>query len=97
MCVFSACTGENVQVIFGGDVVDASGTSCSAPIVAGMVSLWNGLRLKAGKSSMGFINPFLYKSAANPSAFYDVTSGNNAIGSSHPLLSPPRLPIRQPI
>jgi hypothetical protein len=79
-----ACAGENVQVFVNGSVTAVDGTSCSAPIVAGMVSLWNGLRLQAGKSPMGFINPFLYKSASYSSAFYDVTSGNNPKGMSSP-------------
>jgi tripeptidyl-peptidase-1 len=75
-----AAAGENVQVFVGGSVEPVAGTSCSAPIIAGIVSLWNGMRLQAGKSSLGFINPFLYKSASYASAYYDVTSGNNADG-----------------
>ena len=43
--------------------------SASAPAFAGMVSLLNEARLKAGKPTMGFLNPFLY---ANPDAFTDV-------------------------
>jgi hypothetical protein len=34
----------------------------------------NEQRTAAGKSSVGFVNPTLY---ANPSAFYDITSGTN--------------------
>jgi tripeptidyl-peptidase-1 len=75
-----SAAGENVQVFVGGSVEPVAGTSCSAPIIAGIVSLWNGLRLQSGKQSMGFINPFLYKSASYSSAYYDVTSGNNADG-----------------
>ncbi|KAK3728842.1 hypothetical protein QZH41_007642 [Actinostola sp. cb2023] len=50
------------------------GTSASTPSVAGIMSLLNDLRFKNGKSSLGFLNPFLYKNAA---AMYDVTSGHN--------------------
>ena len=42
---------------------------------AGIVSLLNEERLKAGKPRMGFLNPFLY---ANADAFNDVTQGTNA-------------------
>ena len=44
---------------------------------AGIVSLLNEERLKAGKPRMGFLNPFLY---ANADAFNDVTQGTNAQG-----------------
>ena len=36
--------------------------------------LQNDARIAAGKSPLGFLNPFLYQ---NPSIFNDVTSGNN--------------------
>lgn len=72
-----SAAGENVQVYVGGYVNPVAGTSCSAPIIAGMVSLWNGMRLQAGKSPLGFINPFLYKASAYSQAYYDVTAGNN--------------------
>jgi hypothetical protein len=39
------------------------GTSASSPIVAAMVALWNGYRLNNKKSTLGFINPALYKAA----------------------------------
>lgn len=51
------------------------GTSASAPIVAGIVTLLNEARLKAGKSPVGFLNPTFYK---NPDAFNDITHGNNS-------------------
>jgi len=52
-----------------------AGTSAACPVVAGVFAKLNGLRLKAGKSPMGFLNPFIYQ---NPSAFQDVTSGKNS-------------------
>ena len=36
--------------------------------------LLNDGRVKAGKSSLGFLNPFIYQNAA---AFNDITSGSN--------------------
>merc|ERR1712157_136876 len=53
------------------------GTSASTPVFAGMVSLLNEARIKAGKPAMGYLNKFLYQ---NSDAFTDVTVGTNAIG-----------------
>jgi hypothetical protein len=39
----------------------SAGTSASAPIVAGMVSLLNANRLAAGKSAVGLLTPHLYR------------------------------------
>mmetsp|Transcript_11808 Transcript_11808/g.19887 ORF Transcript_11808/g.19887 Transcript_11808/m.19887 type:complete len:581 (-) Transcript_11808:370-2112(-) len=69
--------GEGFQVYVGGEVQSVGGTSASSPLFAGLVSLLNEARLKARKPQMGFLNPFLY---ANPTAFYDVVKGTNALG-----------------
>ena len=53
---------------------DGGGTSALAPIWASIVSILNAERLKAGKSSLGFINPALY---ANPQLLNDITNGTN--------------------
>ena len=50
------------------------GTSASVPVVAGMVAQLNDIRLKAGKSSLGFLNPLIY---AYPKCFNDVNDGSN--------------------
>lgn len=50
------------------------GTSLSSPTWGSIVTLINNQRLKAGKSSVGFINPTLY---SNVDALMDVTSGTN--------------------
>jgi tripeptidyl-peptidase-1 len=60
-----------------GDQVD--GTSASAPVWAGMIGLLNEARVKAGKSKMGFINPFLY-GLEGTGAFTDITTGKNNEG-----------------
>jgi subtilase family serine protease len=53
------------------------GTSCSAPQWAGLIAIADQI---AG-SDLGYINPALYKIAANPAMyaadFFDVTIGNN--------------------
>ncbi len=62
-----------------GELSRVDGTSCSAPIVAGIVSLVNSQLLDRGKAPMGFLNPLLYRMAADhPEAFNDVTVGVNA-------------------
>ncbi|KZP04478.1 subtilisin-like protein, partial [Athelia psychrophila] len=50
------------------------GTSCATPIFASTIALLNDQLICAGKSPMGFLNPFLY---ANPKALHDITSGTN--------------------
>ena len=72
-----AALGEGFKVYTGGNPQPVGGTSASAPTFAGLVSLLNEARLKAGKPAMGFLNPFMYQ---NPSAFFDVVEGTNAIG-----------------
>ena len=70
-----ALAGYGYEVVIGGELYTVSGTSCSAPTVAGMTTLVNAIRLEAGASPVGFINPTLY---ASEGAFAnDVTSGNN--------------------
>lgn len=69
-----AAYGQNVQVVASGAVKAVSGTSCSAPIFAGIVSLINHELMSAGQPPLGFLNPWMY---ANPQMFTDVTSGSN--------------------
>ncbi|KAH9036760.1 subtilisin-like protein [Lactarius deliciosus] len=52
-----------------------SGTSGSAPIVAGMISLLNDYLISQGKVTLGFLNPWLY--GPGKSGFTDITSGSN--------------------
>lgn len=54
---------------------NVGGTSCSAPTAAGIVSLLNDVRLNNGMSSVGFLNPLIYK--LNGEGFFDVTEGEN--------------------
>eukprot|EP01062_Namystynia_karyoxenos_P059780 TRINITY_DN511_c0_g1_i3.p2 TRINITY_DN511_c0_g1~~TRINITY_DN511_c0_g1_i3.p2 ORF type:complete len:574 (+),score=210.79 TRINITY_DN511_c0_g1_i3:92-1723(+) len=49
-----------------------AGTSCASPTAAAVISLLNDLRMQGGKSSLGFLNPFIYQNAA---AFNDITTG----------------------
>ncbi|KAF9063695.1 family S53 protease [Rhodocollybia butyracea] len=66
--------GWAVDVIWEGELIQQYGTSCSTPIFASIIALINDRLLAAGNPVLGFLNPFLY---ANPSAFFDITSGQN--------------------
>jgi hypothetical protein len=67
--------GYNYAVVIGGNFYKVSGTSASAPAVAGLLSNINAARMAIGKGSVGFINPALY---ANFTSFTnDITSGDN--------------------
>jgi tripeptidyl-peptidase I len=67
--------GVNFQIVCSGSTFAVDGTSCSCPTFAGIVSLLNDARLVAGKKSLGYLNQFLYTTAA--SSMTDVTQGNN--------------------
>jgi subtilase family serine protease len=55
------------------------GTSAGAPTFAGVVSLLNHYK---GANGVGNVNPRLYSLAAsNPSAFHDVTTGDNLVSA----------------
>eukprot|EP00644_Phytophthora_capsici_P000022 jgi/Phyca11/503479/fgenesh2_kg.PHYCAscaffold_4_\ len=70
--------GAGFLVYMNGRLTSVSGTSASTPVIGAMVTLWNDMRLNAGKSPLGFINPLLYYLAeTNPDAFNDVVIGNN--------------------
>jgi len=58
------------------NLVDAvGGTSAGAPTFAGILALIN---QATGSSGLGNVNPMLYAlSASSPTAFHDITSGNN--------------------
>jgi len=66
--------GDNVLIYNKGAPTLIGGTSAAAPVFAAILTRINEERLKAGKSTVGFVNPTLY---ANPGAFHDITTGNN--------------------
>jgi kumamolisin len=55
----------------------SGGTSAVAPLMAGLVALFN----QATQKKAGFLNPLLYANAGN-GIFTDVTSGNNGIAGT---------------
>jgi tripeptidyl-peptidase-1 len=67
---------EYFQVVNGGRTISVGGTSASTPTFSGIVTLLNDIRLNNGKTTLGFLNPFLY-SITTDGAFFDVTEGDN--------------------
>jgi subtilase family serine protease len=55
------------------------GTSASAPIFAGMVTILNQVLNGASTAGLGNINPKLYQLAATPGAFHHVVTGDNMV------------------
>ncbi|KAH9053898.1 subtilisin-like protein [Lactarius vividus] len=64
-----------VPCFYEGEEAVAKGTSCSSPIVAGVVSLLNDYRLSQGRPPLGFLNPWLYGGGLN--GLNDIVSGSN--------------------
>jgi subtilase family serine protease len=66
----------------GASIAFVGGTSAATPLVAGMIALWIQQARAQGLPRVGFVPPLLYSIAAkNPSAFVDITLGENAIFS----------------
>jgi len=67
-------------IYVNGSWMSWGGTSCAAPLWAGLTAIVNQLRAAAELPVLGFANPTLYQLAASnpPSGVYrDITSGNN--------------------
>ncbi|KUJ08102.1 subtilisin-like protein [Mollisia scopiformis] len=69
-----ASNGAWFSIAVFGELSQVFGTSCAAPTIASLLALINGERIKAGKSTVGFVNPTLY---AHPEVLNDITEGQN--------------------
>ncbi|KAI0669376.1 family S53 protease [Trametes maxima] len=67
--------GVAFEIIVNGQSEAVDGTSCASPTLASIIALINDRLIAAGKSPLGFLNPFLYSDGA--SALTDITSGSN--------------------
>jgi len=67
--------GMGIEVVVNGRSEPVDGTSCSAPIFGGIISLLNAQRALAGKPPLGWLNPWIYQ---NPQMFTDITTGENS-------------------
>ncbi|KAH9053814.1 subtilisin-like protein [Lactarius vividus] len=70
-----AAQAMTIWFFYKGEEFIADGTSCSAPIVAGIISLLNDYRLSQGRPPLGFLNPLLYGDGLN--GLNDIVSGSN--------------------
>ncbi|GIC90514.1 S53 family peptidase [Aspergillus udagawae] len=61
------------EVVLTGKHYKSGGTSAACPVFAGIVAMLNDARLRAGKSTLGFLNPLLYSILAE--GFTDITAG----------------------
>ena len=81
-----ALTADNVFVTYGGGSSGTvGGTSCAAPLWAGMTALINQQAVASGGTSVGFLNPAIYAlgvSAAYTNVFHDTRTGNNFSSNS---------------
>lgn len=78
----AVAVGHNLMVVLNATMTPIDGTSASAPIFGGLITLLNDARLGAGKKPLGLLNPMLYKVAeSTPSAFFDVVVGSNRCGA----------------
>jgi subtilase family serine protease len=77
------CSGGSCAGGIAGDTFIVGGTSASSPLFAGIVALLNQYLVKNGvfsKPGLSNINPTLYQLVnSNPSAFHDITTGNNIV------------------
>ncbi|KAL9080903.1 MAG: hypothetical protein Q9157_000403 [Trypethelium eluteriae] len=62
-------------VFQGGAITPSGGTSAAAPVTASIIALLNDARLRAGKPTLGFLNPLIY--GGGYKAFTDITSGQS--------------------
>lgn len=67
-------TKRRYQFYSSGTTGFTGGTSAASPVVGGIIGLINDARLRAGKPTMGFINPWLY--ARGYKALTDITGGS---------------------
>lgn len=66
----------------GQTIAYVGGTSAAAPLVAGMIALWDQQAKQSGLPKPGFVPPLLYSIAKHaPGSFLDITAGSNAIFS----------------
>ncbi|KAF5001862.1 hypothetical protein FGRMN_709 [Fusarium graminum] len=75
-----------------GQQILTRGTSASTPTFGAVIALLNNERLKKGKSSMGFLNPWLYSKGY--AGFTDIVDGKNGgcYGESREGLPSPKIP-----
>lgn len=75
-------------VVTGGTYKGVAGTSAACPVVAGLIGRLNDVRFNAGKTALGFLNPFIYATAGPAGCFNDVKDGStNFCNAGYPGLA----------
>ena len=69
-----AANGDNIASYTAGKFSLSGGTSAATPIFASIVNRINEERLRAGKKTVGFLNPTLY---SHPEVLNDIVNGTN--------------------
>ena len=76
-----AMVADNVEIRYGnGKSQIVVGTSCAAPLWAGLAAIINQRAASAGRLPIGFVNPALYavgRDARYAASFHDIVVGNN--------------------
>ena len=76
-----ALTGDNVYVAYdNGTNAIVGGTSCAAPLWAGLTALINQQAAQLGQPPVGFLNPEIYalgRGTNYAALFHDITAGDN--------------------
>lgn len=87
-----AAQAYSYHVFDEGDDLLIGGTSASSPVVAGIFSLLNSARLRAGLPPMGFVNPWLYETGFK--GLTDITLGGSrgCAGTARTGLPSPKVP-----
>ena len=76
-----ALTADNVYVRADGGDYYVAGTSCAAPLWAGVAALINQQAAANGRPALGFLNPAIYalgQEAGYTLGLHDITTGSNA-------------------
>jgi len=72
---------DNVSFFFNGSWGGIGGTSCAAPLWAGITAVMDQQRAANGLGKLGLLNPAIYAIGAGANYtndFHDITAGNNA-------------------
>jgi kumamolisin len=71
---------QGCGIASGQTVTFVGGTSAAAPLVAGMIALWDQQAKQSGLPRPGFVPPLLYSIAKHaPGSFLDITTGTNSV------------------
>ncbi|KAB8338860.1 hypothetical protein FH972_021804 [Carpinus fangiana] len=73
-----AAIGDHAPLTLNGETIPdlASGTSLATPVVASIIALLNDAEIRAGRPTLGFLNPWLYGAVAAGKGLRDISEGS---------------------